>query len=136
MLDVVLVVAGVIEKDGKVLIAQRSNPDDPLFNTWEFPGGKVRPGETPQISLMRELQEELNIIVDVGDLLVEGVYAYPHISIKLQAYRCVWKAGDIKLNSHGAYKWVFPEEVSNYNLSPADYMILEKLLKTGTDRTK
>jgi|YNPNPStandDraft_1061719.scaffolds.fasta_scaffold02628_1 mutator protein MutT len=136
MLDAVLVVAGVIEKEGKVLIAQRSNPNDPLFKSWEFPGGKVRPGETPQASLVRELQEELNITVDVGDLLVEGFYKYPHIAIRLQAYRCVWKEGELKLNSHGDYAWVFPEEISNYNLSPADYIIVERLLEGKGHRFK
>lgn len=135
MLNAVLVVAGVIEREGKVLIAQRSDPNDPLFNSWEFPGGKVRTGETPQASLIRELQEELNITVDVGELLVEGCYEYPHIAIKLQAYRCEWKAGELKLNSHGNYAWVFPEELTNYNLSPADYIIVGRLLKDQKHRS-
>lgn len=125
----ILVVAGVIEKEGKVLIAKRSRPDDPLAGTWEFPGGKVRAGETPQESIRRELREELNIEVDVKEFLVEGRYRYPHISIRLQAYRCIWRSGEIKLLDHKEYAWVSPKDLFNFKLSPADHIIAERLIE-------
>ncbi|MCX7822653.1 MAG: (deoxy)nucleoside triphosphate pyrophosphohydrolase [Syntrophobacterales bacterium] len=127
LIDPILVVAGVIEKDGRFFIAKRFKSEDPLKGTWEFPGGKVKRGETPQESLKRELYEELNIEVEVGDFLVEEIYHYPHISIRLRAYRCTWKGGEIHLKDHGEYAWVLPEELFSFTLSPADYIIAKKL---------
>lgn len=122
------VVAGVIERDGKVLIARRFRVGDPLTGTWEFPGGKVCEGETPQESLKRELYEELNIEVEVKDFLVEGRYSYPHVSIHLQAYRCIWSGGEIELREHKEHAWVFPEELFRFELSPADHIIAKRLI--------
>ncbi len=128
MLDLVPVAAGIIIKDGKIFIARRSRPGDPLASTWEFPGGKIRPGESPEECLKRELFEELNITVEVREYVGECIYHYPHVSIRLMAYRCSWVSGELKLTEHEAFAWVSPGDLAGYNLSPADMIIAEKLV--------
>jgi 8-oxo-dGTP diphosphatase len=129
MPEPVPVAAGVIIRNGKIFIARRSGSQDPLAGTWEFPGGKIRPGESPQECLKRELLEELNIEVAVEEFVTECTYFYPHVSIKLMAYKCFWKSGEIRLIDHGDFAWVTPEELLNFNLSPADRIIAKRIFK-------
>ncbi len=124
----VVVVAAVIEHEGKVLIARRAGLSDPLRGCWEFPGGKVEQGEIPQDSLRREIREELGIEVEVGDFVEESVYPYPHATVHLLAYRCRWIGGTLSLSAHSAVMWLFPQDLLHYDLSPADRPIAEKIL--------
>lgn len=124
----ILVTAAVIEKEGKVLLAQRE-PKDRLAGKWEFPGGKVEPGETPQDCLAREIREELGIEVQVGEFLCSSRFDYDHASVEILAYRCSWLAGQIQRNVHQALQWVFPEDLAKVDLAEADRPIARCLLR-------
>jgi 8-oxo-dGTP diphosphatase len=121
------VAAGVIEKDSKVLIARRRKKDT-LGGFWEFPGGKVEPGEIPQDCLKRELKEEFDIETEIGELLSSTIFRYFFIPIELLAYRVRYISGDFKINEHDEIQWVLPEEFKNYNLVNADKPIAKAIL--------
>lgn len=123
----VLVTAAIIFKEERVLIARRSSGSK-LPLVWEFPGGKVEDGETPQECLQRELLEELGIKVTIGEFLGKSSYLYPHGQIELLAYYVTWDDGNIKLTSHDCIKWVSVDEIRNYDMAPADVPIVEILL--------
>ncbi|MFA6808306.1 MAG: 8-oxo-dGTP diphosphatase MutT, partial [Eubacteriales bacterium] len=116
------VAAGIITQNNKVLITRRA-PNENLPSKWEFPGGKVEAGETPEDCLARELKEELNIIVKVKDFFCESIYSYPADKIKLLAYNADWIDGKITLTVHDDYKFVELEELLQYDLAPADIPI-------------
>lgn len=121
------VVAGIICYQGRILLARRSVGKS-QGGLWEFPGGKIEAGESPQESLCRELQEELGLVVEVGPLLAVNAHDYSHVRIQLEGY---WaKAADktVKLTVHDAVDWVLPEEIAGYPLAPADIPIARHIL--------
>ena len=120
------VTAAVMIKDLRILIAKRK-ADDKLGNKWEFPGGKVEDGESPEDCLKREMKEEFQIDVSVGEYLGENVYHYRHGSIKLLAFRTHWYRGSISANYHDDFRWVTLDEISSYDFAPADIPFVEKL---------
>jgi 8-oxo-dGTP diphosphatase len=124
---VLKVAAGVIEQDGKVLIARRA-PHKNLAGKWEFPGGKIEDGETPEEALKRELMEEFQVVVDVGDWIAAEVHHYPTVSVELTAFRVRLVRGDFLLDSHDRIEWVLPGECYNYDLAEADWFIVRKLV--------
>lgn len=123
---VLTVVAGIIERDGLILIAQRK-PGDRLEHQWEFPGGKVEPGETPQQALVRELREEFAVETEVGAYVGRSVFAYEHVTIELLAYRVRYRSGTFALHDHQAIRWVPIAELDNYQFAPADVPLLRLL---------
>jgi 8-oxo-dGTP diphosphatase len=94
---------------------------------WEFPGGKVRPGETPEQCLQREIQEELGVTIAVGEFFGESVYAYETKTIRLLAYRVSMKSGEIVLTDHAELAWAAVADLSGYRFCPADVPLVEKL---------
>lgn len=122
-----LVVAGVIEKNGKFLLAQRFD-DATQGGLWEFPGGKVEAGETPEQALQRELQEELAIESVTGQFLADSVFDYGDKLIHLKGYLSHWLSGELVLHSHQQAVWVSLDEMSAFSLCPADYPIVDALL--------
>ena len=120
------VTAAILIKDRKILIAKRK-AHDRQANKWEFPGGTVEQDETPEVCLKREIQEEFGITVSVGRFFGESVYHYDHGSIKLLAYRAHWESGKIGLKDHADYRWVSSAQLTQYDFSPADIPIVEKL---------
>lgn len=122
-------VIALIERDGKVLIAKRQK-DDPLKGKWEFPGGKIMEGETHEESLKREVQEELDINIEVGDLLYSTEHVYDHIAVKLFFYKVVYLDGDVKLNEYRDIRWVEKEELPKYDFPEANVSLL-KILEQG-----
>ena len=120
------VTAAILFKDNKLLIAKRKSTDK-LPNKWEFPGGKVEDGETPEYCLKREMKEEFEIDVSVGKFLGESIYHYDHGTIKLLAYRTFWKDGTIFLKAHDDYQWVSLDQLRDYDFAPADIPFVEKL---------
>ncbi len=118
------VTAAVIEKDGKILIAQR-RAGDALGGKWEFPGGKLEPGETPEQCLARELREEFQIEASIGAFICASRFEYKHAHIELLAYRAAHVSGEFRLNDHDAIKWVPPAELSSYDFSSADIPVVE-----------
>lgn len=124
------VAAAVIIKDSKCLITRRS-PGQNLAGLWEFPGGKLEPGETPEGCLQREIREELAIDVTVGPLIAESRFGYPSGSIHLLAYQAAWKGGKLSLSVHDDYAWVSADKLLDYEYPPADIPILQELINGG-----
>lgn len=118
--------AAIIKKDENILIAQRGrNKSQGLM--WEFPGGKLETNETAEESLVREIKEELNIDIEVGDRFGENIYEYPSGKIKLIAFHAKWTSGDLKLLEHEKIKWVKVNELTAFEFAPADIPFVEKL---------
>jgi 8-oxo-dGTP diphosphatase len=122
------VTAAVIFQGGRVLITRRG-PDENLAGLWEFPGGKVEPGETLEDCLARELREELGLVVSVGTVLAESIYHYEHGSIRLVALQTAVCEGTITLSVHDKVEWVHPRDLGSFPLAPADISIAEHLKK-------
>ncbi|MBP2636553.1 MAG: ADP-ribose pyrophosphatase [Firmicutes bacterium] len=120
------VIAAVIQDKGTILIARRPIGDK-LAGKWEFPGGKVEVGETPEECLRREIKEEVNIEISVSDFFGESIYEYPNRTIQLKAYWCTWLSGEIELNSHDTIEWVDIACLSDYDFAPADLPFVDKL---------
>lgn len=121
------VTAAILWNKGKILIGRRPVGDE-LANKWEFPGGKIEEGETPEQCLKREIREELGIIVEVGEFFAESTYAYPKGAIRLLAYFTRWERGEISPQVHKEIKWVPVNELQQYDLAPADIPIAEELI--------
>lgn len=120
------VTAGVIEEDGKVLIARRGGTG-PFAGRWEFPGGKVEAGETDEACLARELKEELGIEAAVGAFLCESLHDYGHLAVALQAYRVSSYRGIIVAREHAEVRWVRPGELQRYDFPEADLPVIRML---------
>lgn len=127
------VVAAVILKRGRVLIDQRK-PDAMLGGLWEFPGGKVQPGETPPAALAREVREELGIEIEVARPLARVRHAYSHFRITMQAFLCRHTAGRARAIECTACKWVKIGELENYPFPKANHAILKALRGSGGDQ--
>ena len=127
------VTAAILIKDGKILIAQREAHDSQAYK-WEFPGGKVRDGESLQQCLAREMHEEFGIVVAVGALFGETIYHYPNGKIQLMAYYTYWEGGSLSLNAHADYRWVPLQKLGEFDFSPADIYFVEKLQNNADDQ--
>ena len=125
-MNVIRVTAALIEKDGKILIAQRNGEGNQALK-WEFPGGKIDPGETPEQCLSRELKEELNLDIRVGELLDTINFDYPTWTIQLLVYRAEIVGGEMRLNVHNDVRWVARSEISSYDFCPADVELVKKI---------
>ena len=112
------VVAAVIIKDGKVFATQRGYGE--WKGWWEFPGGKMEPEETPQEALVREIREELEAEVTVGELLNTVEWDYPDFHLTMHCYICCLKSESIHLNEHEAEAWLTGETLGSVRWLPAD----------------
>ena len=123
------VVAALLQReDGKVLITQR-RPQAFMPLKWEFPGGKVEPGESDQQALARELKEELDIEVEVGQHFMGLKHAYPGFEVDFQVYSCSIISGDLRKVAVNDYRWVAVSQLETYEFPPADQPTVEQLLK-------
>ena len=124
--EVIDVAAGLVFRQSRLLISQRL-PNKHLVGLWEFPGGKVEPGETFESCLARELQEELGIQVEVGELLDELTHVYPEKTVRLKFFRCRLIEGEPKpLHCH-AVAWVSRDELRAFAFPAADARLLHLL---------
>jgi len=120
------VAAALLFHDGKLLITQRRS-DDHLPNLWEFPGGKVEPGETFEVCLAREIREELGIEISVGALVEDLTHTYPEKTVRLRFYNCRFISGEPRAIHCQAFKWVAREELSQYEFPAADAHLIDGL---------
>ena len=122
------VVAAIIRKDGRIFATQRGYGE--WKDWWEFPGGKMEAGETPEEALKREICEELSTEITVGDLLCTVEYDYPKFHLTMHCYLCSLLTEALHLNEHEAARWLAEEEFDSVRWLPADETVIEKL-KTG-----
>lgn len=122
-MKVVKVVAAIIAEKGRIFATQRGYGE--FKDGWEFPGGKIEEGETPQQALVREIQEELDTEVEVGDLLGTVEYDYPTFHLSMQCFLCRIKSGRLNLKEHEAARWLAEDELDNVDWLPADIEVLE-----------
>lgn len=116
------VTAAILERDGQIFLARRG-AGRRLAGYWEFPGGKIEAGETPQQCLRRELFEELGILARVGGHFQTVIHRYPEGVVQLEAYRVEYFAGEFVLRDHDAVSWLSPDRLSEKQLAPADVPI-------------
>jgi 8-oxo-dGTP diphosphatase len=120
------VAAGLVFRQGRLLIAQR-RPQDHLGGLWEFPGGKREPTETFEDCLRRELREELGIEIEVGALLETITHQYPGKAVHLRFFRCLWRQNEPQALGCQAFAWVASHQLAGYTFPPADAQILRRL---------
>ncbi len=117
-----------MESGGKILLAKR-NLDISMPGLWEFPGGKLKEGETDEACLMREIKEEMNVDIRVKEFFAGNVYKYEDETIELITYKAELMNDDFRLTDHSEIAWVERGDLLKYDLAPADIPIAEKLAK-------
>jgi mutator protein MutT len=125
-LQVVDVAAGLVFRDGKLLITQR-HATAHLGGLWEFPGGKREPNETFEECLARELREELGIEVTVGEMVEDLAHEYPEKTVHLKFFRCTWEKNEPRPLGCSDFKWIGQEDLVAYDFPAADARLLDKL---------
>ncbi len=116
----ITVVAALIVKDDKVLLARRLGSADGNSGKWEFPGGKVEKDEDEKTAIEREIYEEFNVKVKAIKFLTNNICEYPTRTIDLRLYECSYISGEFKLNAHSEYKYVSKDEILEFDLCEAD----------------
>ncbi len=119
------VVAALIEKDGKYLIAKRSTGSGEVLGKWEFPGGKVEEHETEEEAIEREIKEEFEVNIKAIRYLTSNTWEYPSKAIELRLYACKYISGEFHLHDHSEYRFVDKNELLDYDLCPADIKLAE-----------
>jgi 8-oxo-dGTP diphosphatase len=122
------VVAAIIVRQGLVFCAKRP-PKSILGDLWEFPGGKVEPGETLEAALHREIKEELGISIRILDPLLSLVHQYDTHEVKVHTYLCEWTEGDLTLHVHTQSKWLTVDELETLDWVAADDPVIVHLKK-------
>jgi 8-oxo-dGTP diphosphatase len=125
---VLVAACALIDPDGRVLIAQRP-PDKAMAGLWEFPGGKVEPGERPEEALIRELREELGVTVQEACLapFTFASHAYPEFQLLMPLYLCRRWDGTPTAHEHTAIKWVRPRDLPSWPMPAADLPLIPML---------
>lgn len=119
------VVAAIIKNENKIFATQRGYGE--FKDGWEFPGGKIETGETPEEALIREIKEELNTEIKVGRLLDTVEYDYPKFHLTMHCYLCTIKSGKLELKEHEAAKWLTKDTLDSVKWLPADLGLIEKM---------
>ena len=125
------VVAAIIRKDDKIFATQRGYGE--WKDWWEFPGGKMEAGESPEEALKREIREELSTDISVDDLLCTVEYDYPKFHLTLHCYLCSLLAETLRLNEHESARWLTKDELDTVRWLPADLEVVDlisQIMKT------
>ncbi len=125
------VAAGIIHQNGKILIQQRQNTKH-LAGFWEFPGGKIEPDEDARACLKREIKEELGLEIAVRPAFLKLLHDYPDRRVHLSFHRCSVLLGKPKSREGQKFAWVFPHELTQYRLAPADQPVVARLTRQHT----
>ena len=120
------VVAAIIRKEDKVFATQRGHGE--WKDWWEFPGGKMEQGETPEEALKREICEELSAEINVDELFSTVDYDYPKFHLKMHCYLCTLLTDAMHLNEHESARWLAKDELDSVKWLPADKSIIDKLI--------
>ena len=121
----VRVVAAVIREGDRVFATQRGY--GAFKDGWEFPGGKVEPGETPEQALAREIREELDTEISVGEKLAQVEYDYPDFHLSMACFLCTIAEGEPVLKEHEAARWVTKEDLDSVDWLPADITVIDRV---------
>lgn len=121
------VAAAIIEKEGKYFATQRGYGD--FKDGWEFPGGKVEPGEQPEQAIIREIKEELESTVSIIKFLCTVEHDYPKFHLIMHCYLCQLEEGNLHLVEHEAARWLLPEQIDSVGWLPADIKVVNALKK-------
>lgn len=119
------VVAAIIQKDNTILATQRGYGK--LKGFWEFPGGKIEEGESPEAALHREINEELKIDIDINSLFDTLDFDYPDFHLHMKCFLCTLKQGNITLVEHDNSAWLNADNIMSVNWLPADIELVQKL---------
>lgn len=130
----IIVVAALIKKEGKVLIAKRSTGDQNVLGKWEFPGGKIEQNENEFQAIEREIEEELSIKIRAKKFIINNICKYPGKIVDLRLYECEYLSGEINLGEHSKYSWVEIDKLLSYNLALADIPLAQYLINENKKR--
>ena len=119
------VAAAIIKKDNAIFATQRGYGD--FKDYWEFPGGKIEPGESPEEALHREIMEELKVTVGVDAHLTRVEYDYPDFHLSMDCFLCHLESGELTLTEHEAARWLKAEELDEVDWLPADEAVVEMI---------
>lgn len=122
------VAAAIIIHDNQIFATQRGYGE--FKDGWEFPGGKIEEGETPQEALVREIKEELDTEIEVKDFLETVEYDYPEFHLSMDCFFCTIKSGELVLKEHEAAKWLTVETLDSVDWLPADEEVIRKIKNT------
>ncbi len=119
------VVAAVIRDGERIFATQRGYGE--YKDGWEFPGGKIEEGETPQQALKREIMEELETEITVGEMIDTIEYDYPNFHLSMDCFWCELVSGDLTLKEHEAAKWLDKDSIGSVDWLPADITLIDKI---------
>ena len=119
------VVAAILHRDGAYFATQRRYGE--FEGMWEFPGGKIEPGESREVALKREIQEELGVDIAIENLLCTTENDYPSFHLTMHCYLCSIASGEIELREHKSARWLRPDELGSVEWLPADKDVISRL---------
>lgn len=125
------VVAAIIKDGDKIFATQRGYGE--FKDGWEFPGGKIEKNETPQEALVREIKEELETVITVGELIDTVEYDYPAFHLTMHCFLCAIVSGDLTLKEHEAARWLAKDQLGSVEWLPADLELIDKIEKILTE---
>ena len=126
------VVAAIIRDKGRIFATQRGY--GPYKDGWEFPGGKIEPGETPEEALKREIREELDTEIEVRESAAHIEYDYPEFHLSMDCFFCTLLSGSLTLKEHEAARWLSPAELDSVSWLPADRSLIDGLKTQPVDQ--
>lgn len=127
MKQIEVVAAIIVDSENRIFATQRGSGD--WKDWWEFPGGKIEPGETPEQALKREIWEELETRIAVGERIHTVEWDYPKFHLTMHCYLCTIESGSLTLLEHEAARWLAPDELDSVQWLPADWEVIEMLKK-------